>query len=400
VIYEDEVRATLDEAIVRRAKCYRSNICPPVSNRLDIEINLAESTFRIKDQLARMPAAITGRLTVCSEHLARLTERLNDQVRTAQPDWEDSLRQLGAEIRKQLFMHLPNQEFVDGYTRATLITGLPEDAVRIRFVISDRAQYTCPLEAILTRQRDVYWMLQAPLFRTVKRYPKASPLFEDPADQRFPINCLLISADTFGTVEKQQRKFAPLQKTKHECERIRDWLAQQRDSLNVGRIKVLSSEEVNEKNTPCWENIRELLVAETWHLVHFAGHSYYDETDKKGYVLVPERLSRAPVPIEAREFACAFGDVPRFVYLSSCESSADEFVFELANAGIPAVAGFRWGVTEDSAFDYAMSFYGHLFKERSLEVAFWKARKEAHDSSAQDRNLIWAAAMLIIQTDR
>ena len=65
-------------------------------------------------------------------------------------------------------------------------------------------------------------MLQAPLFRTVKRYPKASPLFEDPADQRFPINCLLISADTFGTVEKQQRKFAPLQKTKHECERIRD----------------------------------------------------------------------------------------------------------------------------------------------------------------------------------
>ena len=91
-----------------------------------------------------MPAAITGRLTVCSEHLAQLTERLNDQVRTAQPDWEDSLRQLGAEIRKQLFMHLPNQEFVDGYTRATSITGLPEDAVRIRFVISDRLAVHVP----------------------------------------------------------------------------------------------------------------------------------------------------------------------------------------------------------------------------------------------------------------
>ena len=127
----------------------------------------------------------------------------------------------------------------------------------------------------------------------------------------------------------------------------------------------------------------ELLVAETWHLVHFAGHSYYDETDKKGYVLVPERLSTGPCRSKQGILCLAFGDVPRFVYLSSCESSADEFVFELANAGIPAVAGFRWGVTEDSAFDYAMSFYGHLFKERSLEVAFWKAREGAHDSSAR-----------------
>ena len=246
----------------------------------------------------------------------------------------------------------------------------------------------------------MYWMLQAPLFRTVKRYPKARPLFENPADQRFPINCLLISADTCGTADKLQRDFPRMRRTKEECTRIREKLEQARQSLNVGTIKVLSSDEPNEENTPCWDNVQRLLRAERWHLVHYAGHSYYDEQHKFGCILLPERLSQTPEPIEASTFASAFGETPQFVYLSSCESSADEFVFELASIGIPAVAGFRWGVTEDAAFEYAMSFYRHLFTERSLEVAFWQARKETHDTSTLDHNLIWAAAMLIIQTDR
>ena len=322
-------------------------------------------------------------------------------MRAEQPDWEELLRQLGADLRDELFMHPPNLDFRDEYTRARTLTGLPEDAVRIRFVISEREQHTFPLEAILTRQKDVYWMLQAPLFRTVvKKYPKAKPLFEDPLDRRYPINCLLISADTCGTVDKVQRTFPRIRRTTEECNTIREKLERERQVLNVGRIRVLSNDEPKEENTPYWENLQRILRDDTWHLVHFAGHSYYDERQRYGCILLPERFSQTPEPIEASAFASAFGDTPQFVYLNSCESSADEFVFELATIGIPAVAGFRWGVTEDSAFEYAMSFYGHLLKERCLEVAFWKARKETHDNSPCDHNLIWAAAMLIIQTDR
>ena len=219
-------------------------------------------------------------------------------------------------------------------------------------------------------------------------------------DRRYPINCLLISADTSGRVDRLQRDFPRIRRTKEECSRIREDLEQARQSLNVGIIKVLSSDDPNEENTPCWDNVQRVLRAETWHLVHYAGHSYYDERRKFGCILLPERLSQTPEPIDACSFASAFGETPQFVYLNSCESSADEFVFELASIGIPAVAGFRWGVTEDSAFEYAMSFYRHLFTQRSLEVAFWQARKETHLRSAQDHNLIWAAAMLIIQSDR
>ena len=400
VLYEDDVRPTLDDAIVRRAKCFPNHLIPPALNRLDIEINLAESTFRIKDQLGRMPAAATGRLVVRPEQLAPRTKELLDRVRAEQPDWEELLRQLGADLRDELFTHPPNLDFRDEYTRARAITGLPEDAARIRFVIGEREQHTFPLEALLTRQKDMYWMLQAPLFRTVKRYPKARPLFEDPLDRRYPINCLLVSADTFGNVDKLQRTFPPIRRTKEECNAIREKLERERQSLNIGRIRVLSNDEPMEENSSCWENLQRVLRAEAWHLVHFAGHSYYDEKKRYGCLLLPERLSQTPEPIEASNFASAFGDTPQFVYLNSCESSADEFVFELATIGIPAVAGFRWNVTEDSAFEYAMSFYEHLLRERNLEVAFWKARRDTHENSALDHNLIWAAAMLIIQTDR
>jgi hypothetical protein len=186
--------------------------------------------------------------------------------------------------------------------------------------------------------------------------------------------------------------------TKRECEQIRDELLKHRLDLNVGKVKVISSDDPAEGNAPHRDNLQRILWDEDWHLVHFAGHSYYDEQHKEGYVLLPERLSTVPQLVDARSFAGFFREVPRFVYLSSCESSGDAFVFELANVGIPAVAGFRWNVAETSAFEYAMCFYRHLLAERCLEVAFWKARKEIHDHDATEENLIWASAMLIIQT--
>jgi hypothetical protein len=400
-VYEDNTEGTLEENVIRRANYSFESPTGIARNRLDIEINLADATFSIKDQRSIMHIAETGKLEFHGERLQALTRQLIDKVQGPEPDWEIHLRELGAQLQRDLFEDPGNLRFRDAYWRAKTMTRCSGDAARIRFVVSEHEQYVFPLEAILMPERPEYWMLQAPLFRTVKEeYPKARPLFQDPKDLRWPINCLLINADTFGTVDKPQCELARMRRTKDECVWLRRELEKRREELNIGKIRLLSADEPDEDNTPFWDNVTRLLKAEAWHLVHYAGHSYYDEQDKTGYIFLPEEDSFTPRPIEATDFASEFCEIPRFVYLSSCESSADDFVFQLARNGIPAVAGFRWGVEENAAYDYAKSFYKHLFEKRCLEEAFWKARKEIHDDRDREQNHIWAAAMLVIQTSR
>ena len=86
----------------------------------------------------------------------------------------------------------------------------------------------------------------------------------------------------------------------------------------------------------------------------------------------------------------------RFVYLSSCQSSEDDFVFQLANRGIPAILGFRWEIDDDKAKEYALRFYKYLIKHLSLEQAFLEARAYIHHKYEDNR--IWASPLLILQS--
>ena len=116
VICEDDMRHTLDATVIRYARYYLTQVPQPERNRLDIVINLAESTFRIKDQVGKMPAAATGRLVIRPERFTPLTQQLIERVRARGADWEELLRQLGADLRDELFIYTPNLEFRDEYT--------------------------------------------------------------------------------------------------------------------------------------------------------------------------------------------------------------------------------------------------------------------------------------------
>jgi hypothetical protein len=86
------------------------------------------------------------------------------------------------------------------------------------------------------------------------------------------------------------------------------------------------------------------------------------------------------------------------VYLSSCHSSEENFVFELAKQGIPAVIGFRWDLEDKLAQKYTACFYRQLFQHRlKLEQAFLETRKEMHYQHIDNR--IWASPMLIMQVN-
>ncbi len=395
-IYEDQIRSPLDEEVVFHAKCVKKGPAEKLDDhRLMVEINLAHHTFTIEDRCGAMPTR-SGELHF-SQEVIENSRKLLDRINQQESDWEVDLRKIGKTLTRELYHSVANMAFHDACLLANQKYNLRENAARVRFVIRERAQHSIALEALLTLDCDEFWMLQAPLFRSVmldseSGWPSERPLFED-RNRHTPINCLLINADTQGTVGQLQHTLPQLFRTKEECERVQEELNLNKDVLNIGEIRLLSNDEPSPQDWACWENVQDVLRSQQWHIVHYAGHSLYKH--QCGYIFLPKKHSGTPQPIRAREFAGAFDQPPQFVYLSSCKSSADGFVFELAKI-VPAVAGFRWVVEENAAFEYSKSFYHHLLKERCLEVAFWRARKEIHEQAQFQRDLVWAGAMLIL----
>ena len=87
----------------------------------------------------------------------------------------------------------------------------------------------------------------------------------------------------------------------------------------------------------------------------------------------------------------------RFIFLSSCRSAEQDFIYHLAKEGIPAVMGFLWKVDDAKAKEYADTFYSRLFggNERSLEYACLEAKREMH--ARYEDNPIWASPVLLMQ---
>jgi hypothetical protein len=211
------------------------------------------------------------------------------------------------------------------------------------------------------------------------------------------INCLIIEAYTAGfpgfTKGGYEVKLNPLPHLKEESA----WLEQNLGKM--GRVRIGNICRISADTLPANYSfkayVEEVLKKNgPWHLVHYAGHSFFDEKHE-GYVFFPINGAIEPLKIEVfcKDLRLA---KPQFVYLSSCFSSEADFVFQLANHGIPAILGFRWGIEDQLAVECAKIFYQFLFNTRSLEEAFWKTRRDIHDKYLQ--NKIWAAPLLVYQT--
>ena len=97
----------------------------------------------------------------------------------------------------------------------------------------------------------------------------------------------------------------------------------------------------------------------------------------------------------------------RFVYLSSCRSSSTEAP-ELVNAiqrfenicqaiieaRVPEVIGFVWPIQDNQSKLLALQFYKRFLKGFNTSLALYYAR-----TSLEEENRIWAAPVLIQQTD-
>lgn len=308
------------------------------------------------------------------------------------PDWEKQLQDIGEVLVKQIFY---NNRAVDN-TFAVLkekVGGIENFSVRFHV---DKGIHPLILEAILEpdyKYKDEYWMLKAPICRRISvRQQNNSPLFEDEETRsgRSKINCLVIESDVGEAyVEDIDDTLLPLENVSREVEWLQNELQENRNDYAIGHIERVPGAECSK------QRIEALLTGgRQWHLVHFAGHSYFDKKHHDGYVFFPgqEQVEALSIDMFSQWLRKA---KTRFIYMSSCHSSNEDFVYKLVTNQVPSTVGYRWDIDDDKAADHAEIFYSSLFRERSLEKAFLKTFQEMRQRYKE--HIIWAAPLLVMQ---
>ncbi len=336
-----------------------------------------------------------GHITVSNDFIEDLIDLSKEMSNPDYKVWAQKLNRVGEKLKERLF-HVNGEFGIKIYHQLTEAGGLQNS--RVRFVVS-KEMHPIMLEAIIPPELSDYWMLQAPLYRRVNADnslgQQQCTLFQD--TQRAPINCLIIRSDISGPVDELKFEEEPLvleklENVPTECDQLVEFLKLKKADFNIGEICQLGAPQ-DEPATVA--NVKKTLKDKKWHLIHYAGHSYYDAKTDTGYLFFPDESGLGtPEKIEIPEFS-DYARQTQFVYLSSCRSTDVQFAFSLANNQIPGVLGYRWDIEDNLAMNHADSFYKHLFEEKSVEKAFLKTRQDMYKQHEKAR--IWAAPMLILQ---
>lgn len=325
-----------------------------------------------------------------------------------EPGWEKELRRVGEELAQELFSQSTpaNLQFWKDFQRAILAAGGIEN-LRIRFIVQDDF-HPIALEALKERGEE-YLMLQAPVYRREEVMPTLSPfdsrcLFSDQAPSREPLNFLLIQAQISTSYIFQEGDLKDVPLSSLDC--LEDEIQSIEKSLYdlkakgelIGEVRVLKP---NDSDQDCLfsQAVYQVLKENRWHVVHYGGHTYDDPNHKTGYVFFPTHSTLSPIePVKIDLFALWLKHAhTQFLFLSSCKSAEQDFIYRLSREGIPSIMGFLWKVEDSKASEYAKCFYKYLLggKKKSLEYACLQAKKEMH-AKYRD-NPIWAAPVLITQ---
>lgn len=329
-----------------------------------------------------------GTLEIRSDRIWDLIDRsCNIQEIT---NWEKELRQIGKTLFEEILKN--NYKFSSSYHELSGRVG-DRDKIRIRFGVEKKI-HPVLLEALTEDEDDTFLMLSSPVFRSLSVPGEYHLTFNGPAQTRKPVNCLIIESDVSGMAPgiDPEFNFAKLDHIATEARWLHDFLNDNREAFNIDSVEWIRSAP---DGVSFVDHIRGVLERQRWELVHYAGHSYYSKNSGKGYLLFP--TDTFPHPVGLKEFSKWLRDCgTQLVFLSSCHSSEEDFVFELAANKIPAIIGFRWDIDDDKALGCTRKFYSHLFqKGRTLEYAFLETRRDMHREYPGNR--IWAAPMLIMQ---
>lgn len=358
--------------------------------RLDVSIIAEKGSWRYELRGIEFAFKKDGDLTVSSSAL-----KLWTQLRYGCEQWYADFSTIGEDIMTCFCDNRDNLVF-----RAHLNEGMEKaggpDHARVSFVV-ERSHYELVLEAIFNpfQLAPQQWMFHAPLSRQIKIGRPAAELFERPAR---PLRCLVVCADTSGTVRIPDGKtlqLRPLTRIHEECQAIGKLLRREQardDRVAIDKIQVLGGDGQPPVTKDRLMDV--LRTGQRWDLVHFAGHSHFEPSndDGVGRAFLFAGAQGSPELLEFQSLSPALREA-KFLYLSSCKSSSSGFAVEATRAGVSAVVGYRWEVEDKAAKVQAKLFYQELMRSLSVDTAFWKARRRFHHFCPLRDT--WASAMLV-----
>ena len=217
------------------------------------------------------------------------------------------------------------------------------------------------------------------------------------SDTITPLRVLLVSSDAESTVSSATKELTAVKDhIQTGCRGL---------ALDVEFVE-LAGKDATIKNVE-----RALVDKHPFHLWHFTGHGrhFSDDADASGLVLIGDDGTPDVVPCK-RLNRWVKGTGLWLAYLSSCNTSASSgstrglspryvgTMEAVVDAGVPNVIGFRWSVSDQSAFYLADEFYRQLFEvqtEKNLSLAMLEARRAVERRA--DFFDAWASSMLITQ---
>jgi CheY-like chemotaxis protein len=326
------------------------------------------------------------------------------------PDhWYGDFAKVGKSIRFCLWEE--NQAFKAHLEAATVQAkstaqqlGLDLDTIkvesRVNFVVT-KTYYRLALEAIFNPMLpEEPWLANAKLIRRISgSSSERGGLFQGNLG---PLRALIICAQTDGIVNhgelhRGKIDLAKLSYIKLECDRVSQRLCRVDPTHGRRWFEKGNIHRLGAGGDPLTRNsLLDKLADGPWDVIHFAGHSYFRAPERDGELGSGYLFIGSPARPEMIKFSLLAGFLrtARFVYLSSCESGNSSFAVEATDNGINSVIGYKWKVEDSAAALQARLFYGELMRCRSVETAFWNARRRIYRRYRQDQDA-WASAMLV-----
>lgn len=147
-------------------------------------------------------------------------------------------------------------------------------------------------------------------------------------------------------------------------------------------LDVLPGVEVLPRSNPTIESLREILLQQNFHVLHFMGHGGFDGESGQGALYFAGRTG-IPVPVSGSVFASHLADLPslRLVFLNACETARVNarapfagVATALLRAGLPAVVAMQRPIRDGSALELSRTVYRRLAAGDPIDAAVTEGR--------------------------
>jgi hypothetical protein len=173
----------------------------------------------------------------------------------------------------------------------------------------------------------------------------------------------------------------------------------------AGALGALPGVETLPLHNPTIEALRNLLLREDFHVLHFMGHGDFDPESGQG-VLYFADADEGEVPVAGTLLASHLTDLPslRLVFVNACETARSNarapfagVATALLRAGLPAVVAMQRPIGDESALEFSRSVYRRLAAGDPIDAAVTEGRLAI--TRSQQTPLEWGTPVLFLRAE-